>query len=205
MPDFGGLFLLGLVYGATVCSFTCLPYLGPYLLGTGNGFQDGVFSSLIFMLGKVLCYAVLGGVAAFFGRVISNSGNAIIMGTVMIVAGIALPFLGRGGCRKRCQVVGKRLSLFALGAATSLIPCPPVSAMLILAANQRSISAGVLFGIVYGTGLLVSPLLIAGGGTALIAQHLRVEVREIMPYLRGLAAMIIVAMGTGILVRAHLF
>jgi thiol:disulfide interchange protein DsbD len=205
MSDFGALFLLGLVYGATVCSFTCLPYLGPFLLGTGNGFQDGIASSLIFMLGKLVCYAVMGGIAAFLGRIVTHDGTAIIMGTALIAVGVALPFLGGGECSKRCQIVGKRLSLFALGASTSLIPCPPVSAMLLLAAHQRSIGAGVLYGMIYGTGLLVSPLVIAGGGMALIAKHLRIEIRKIMPYLQGLSAVLIVVMGAGILVRANLF
>ena len=65
MSDLIGLFLLGLLYGATICSITCLPYLGPFLLTTGEGFKDGILSSFAFFTGKLVVYATLGGCAGF--------------------------------------------------------------------------------------------------------------------------------------------
>ena len=206
VADPAGLFVLGLFYGATVCSMTCLPYLGSYLIGTGSGFRDGVVSAVFFMLGKLFCYAVFGGLAGFCGRVIiGGKVHLAVMGVVMVIVGMAIPLVAGRGCRRQCNTLGKRLSLLALGASSSLVPCPPVMAMLLLAADRGSVGAGVVYGAVYGAGLLFSPLLIAGGGTALIAKYLRIEVREFMPYLRGLSAMIIVLMGVNVIVRSQTF
>ena len=46
MGEAMGVFFLGLAYGATICSLTCLPCLGTYLMGCGNGFRDGIIASL---------------------------------------------------------------------------------------------------------------------------------------------------------------
>lgn len=204
--DPAGLFCLGLLYGATVCSITCLPYLGPYLLGTGNGFKDGVFSALLFLLGKVCCYAVLGGLAGLCGQALVASDTLLaIMGAAVILAGISLPAFGGRSCGRPCRQAGRRLTIFALGTSTSLVPCPPVSAMLLLAAERGSAAAGMVYGTVYGAGLLFSPLLAAGGGAALIGRHCRLEAGKLTPYLRGLAALIMVMMGCGILGQVHIF
>jgi cytochrome c-type biogenesis protein len=58
--DFLGLFTLGLTYGLTVCSLTCLPYLVPYFMGAGKGFGDGVKNTGIFISGKLFTYTIMG-------------------------------------------------------------------------------------------------------------------------------------------------
>jgi cytochrome c-type biogenesis protein len=198
--DAAGLFTLGLVYGATVCSMTCLSYLGPYLLGTGNGFRDGVISSLSFGLGKICCYVFLGGLAGYLGRELPSSpAQTLTMGIILIGVAISMPFVAKRSCRNKCHQGSKRASLLTLGAATSLVPCPPVLAILTLAASQGSMMTGMGFGLFYGLGIIISPLLLIGGSLSLVSKKLRQEVKSFMPYIQGLAMAIMILMGANII------
>ena len=198
--DAAGLFTLGLVYGATVCSMTCLSYLGPYLLGTGNGFRDGVISSLSFGLGKICCYVFLGGLAGYLGRELTSSpAQTLTMGIILIGVAISMPFVAKRSCRDKCHQGSKRASLLTLGAATSLVPCPPVLAILTLAASQGSMVTGMGFGLFYGLGIIISPLLLVGGGLSLVSQKLRQEIKSFMPYIQALAMTIMILMGANII------
>ncbi|MFN3480720.1 MAG: sulfite exporter TauE/SafE family protein, partial [Thermodesulfovibrionales bacterium] len=137
MHDAVGLFLLGLLYGTTVCSLTCLPCIGPYLLSTGSGFADGVKSSLLFLSGKVVCYMFIGGLSAYLGSVLMpDKGMAAkwVMGIAIITFGLSIPFVSSIKCCNKRQVLGKNISLFLVGISTSLLPCPQLVTMFMLAA-----------------------------------------------------------------------
>ena len=203
MHDAAGLFLLGLLYGTTVCSLTCLPYLGPYLLSTGRGFTDGVKSSLLFLSGKLICYMFIGGLSAYLGSVLTldkNMSAKWIMGIAIIAFGLSIPFVSRGECCNKRQVMGKNISLFLLGISTSLIPCPPLVTMFLLAAKNGSVFLGVSYGIIYGLGLILSPIIIAGGGITVISKTIKTEVKGFVPYLQGISVVMIVIMGAKILI-----
>ena len=198
MPEIASLFILGIIYGLTICSLSCLPYLGPYLMSTGKGFRDGINSSLIFISGKLLIYSCLGGIAAYIGSELLVNDFLHLkytIGGILIAVGLILPFVSKGGCNKKHQLTGKRLSLFALGVSTSLIPCPSLISMSLLAANKGSIFIGASYGLVFGLGLMISPLVIAGGGIALISRSVKLEVRGFTPWLNALSVVIIVTMG----------
>jgi thiol:disulfide interchange protein DsbD len=202
MHDTAGLFLLGLLYGTTVCSLTCLPYLGPYLLSTGRGFADGVKSSLLFLSGKLICYMFIGGLSAYLGNalMIDKSISAKwIMGIAIIAFGLSIPFVSRGECCNKRQVMGKNISLFLIGVSTSLIPCPPLVAMFLLAAKNGSVISGISYGLVYGLGLTISPLIIAGGGLAAISKNIKIEAKSFVPYMKAFSMVMIVFMGIKII------
>jgi len=197
MDEYFSLFLLGLAYGATVCSFSCLPYFGPYLIGSGTGFKDGVVSSCAFGFGKLFMYSALGGVAALLGRTLTvTHTHKVIMGAILIAVAVAMPFVTKGGCLKRSQVIGKRLSMFVLGVVSSLIPCPPLTAVFLLATQRGSVMSGVMYGFFYGAGLATSPMLLAGGSFGLISHKIRQEVKDFAPYMQkiSMAIMIVIAL-----------
>ncbi len=205
MSDAISLFSLGLMYGTTVCSLTCLPYLGPLLLCTGNGFRDGVTSSLIFVAGKLLSYLILGGIAAYLGHVL-NINDVIpvhfIAGLTLVTVGLSLPFMNRGGqCHRRGEITGRGVSLFLLGVSTSLIPCPPLATVFMLAARKGVIVSGIAYGLIYGMGIVLSPLILTGGVISLVSQRLKIEVRSFIPYMQGLSALIIIIMGIRIILQ----
>ncbi len=109
-----------------------------------------------------------------------------------------MPFVSRkakASCR--CQQIrrtGKRLPLIALGASTSLVPCPPMGAILLLAANKGSVFTGITYGLVFGAGLMISPLVAASGSIALISDTIRQKVNWIGPYLQGVSMAIMFGM-----------
>jgi cytochrome c-type biogenesis protein len=202
MYDVAGLFLLGLVYGATTCSLTCLPYLGPYLLSTGRGFKDGVKSSLLFLSGKLVCYMFVGGLSAYLGNVLMPEQSMTarwVTGIAIIAFGLSIPFV-RGECSRKGQTISKGISLFLLGLSTSLIPCPPLMAIFLVAAKSGSLVLGITYGLVYGLGLAISPMIIACGVLSLIARSLRIEVNGIMPYLKTTSTALIVFMGVRMII-----
>ncbi len=187
---------LGLLYGSTMCSFTCLPYLGVYLMGTGQGFGDGVRASVFFLLGKVCAYTLFGALAGALGMVLDLGANqGKILGLVLIITGLFLPLVAKRRCGTNCQQSGKKLSLFSLGVATSLLPCPPLAAIFLVAAQQGSWLLGAGYGAVFGLGLLVSPLVLAGGGLAHITKTIQFEAKGFTPYLQGLSMVLMVVMG----------
>ena len=57
-----GAFAGGLLYGLVVCTASCLPIVTGYIAGVGAGFGRGVKITLIFNSGRVLAYALIGGI-----------------------------------------------------------------------------------------------------------------------------------------------
>jgi len=204
MTEYTSLITLSIVYSLTICSLTCLPSIGIYLMGAGQGFRDGLVSAFYFIGGKLLIYGTWGGLAGGFGQVIELSPSQTRWsGLLVIAAALAMPFVSRktkASCR--CQQIrrtGKRLPLIALGASTSLVPCPPMAAILLLAANKGSVFTGITYGLVFGAGLMISPLVAASGSMALISDTIRQKVNWIGPYLQGVSMAIMFGMGLKIL------
>lgn len=206
MSDITGIFTLSVVYGFTVCSLSCLPSLGIYLMGTGRTFKDGLAGGLYFVMGKMLVYGTWGGLAGGFGRMFElQAYQSRWMGLFVIAAALAMPLAGRSAspgcsCSKTGQQ-GRRVPLLLLGASTSLVPCPPLVAVLLLAAHTGSVLTGISYGLVFGSGLIVSPLMAAGGSIALISSTVRQKVDWIGPYLQGSAMAILLFMGMRILLE----
>lgn len=86
--------------------------------------------------------------------------------------------------------MGKNTSLFLVGISTSLIPCPPLVTMFILAAKKSSLISGGLW-----IGINLSPLIIAGGGLSIISKVIKAEVKGLVPFLQGLSVVMIIFMG----------
>ena len=199
MPDILGIFSLSLIYGFTICSLSCLPALGIYLMGTGLTFKDGLVGGFYFLAGKLLVYGTWGGVVALVGRMFEVSMlQGRWLGIFVILAALAMPLTAGSktacNCRRSNQQ-GRRLALLLLGASTSLVPCPPLAAVLLLAAKTGSLMTGISYGLVFGSGLMVSPLMAASGSMSLIAGVIRQKVSWIGPYLQGSAMLILLFMG----------
>lgn len=85
--------------------------------------------------------------------------------------------------------------LFLGGLLTSLVPCPAVLALLTLAAAAPSVLLGFAYGLAYGVGLLVSPVLLAGGGLSLMARRIRLEAASMASVIRTVSAVVIILSG----------
>ncbi len=201
MHDLAGLFLLGLLYGTTTCGYTCLPYVGPYLLSTGRGLGDGIRSSLLFVSGKVFCYATMGGLSAYLGNILTLDKSAKWVTSIAIITfGLSIPFVSRAECcNKKRQVIGENISLFLVGVLTSLTPCPPLVTMFLLAARDGSLISGISYGLIYGLGLTISPLIFACWGLSIASRVIKTEVKGFVPYLQAISVVMLIFMGMKII------
>jgi thiol:disulfide interchange protein DsbD len=184
MPDPGAvgevtlatLWLLGVSMGMTACTVTCLPFMGTWALGRASGRTEAFLHTGVFLAGRVLTYTLLAALAGAIGVGLAkalggNLGNAVI-GGVSIVAGLWLlrrPPSSCGGVSPRLtfdaqpiRFQRRRDSLppLFLGAALSLTPCTPLASLLALAANAGSAAQGAGFGLAFGLGAAMTPIVV---------------------------------------------
>lgn len=202
---FGTVWLLGLSMGLTACTVTCLPFMGTWALGRAGGGGEALRHTLSFLAGRVLAYTALAAAAGFAGLGLARAlggawGNALIAGT-SIAAGLWLLAARRGGCAgapraaPESPVAFRRRNAappFALGASLALTPCTPLAALLALAADTGSGLAGAGYGLAFGLGAALTPILLL----VPLAGRLGRELRRGRPWLavwlrRGAAAVLI--------------
>jgi thiol:disulfide interchange protein DsbD len=179
---------VGLLYGTVFCTSTCLPYIASYIAGIGAGFRKGVLATLIYNMGRVTGYALIGGLVGIFSGVfrfvVSESSFSVIQqyssygfGIITILIGASILLKSRAAspdCNPECNKTlelkksGKRFDLhaFSLGFTRGLVVCPYLVALLLLysvpfAAPIDSFVLAVLFGL----GTAISPMLLLGGVT----------------------------------------
>jgi len=168
------LFSIGVGLGVGPCTAYCGPIVSPFVLSSGRGALRGLAMALVFSLGRVAAYGLLGAAAgvagmeaigllqseawllpiqAGVGLLLSSSALAIIMG-----------WRPRGGiCRAALRLGGRWTGLFCLGALTGLAPCLPLAASLaFVAANAPGAMLGARAGVFFGLGTTLSPLLLLG-------------------------------------------
>lgn len=154
--------LLGLTMGFTACSAFCLPYFGSWVLGRDRAtpWQDAG----LFLLGRVVAYALLGGLAAGLGQVLllqtATGASRFILAGVSLLAGFFLLFFPVSPSHGRCQV-GQSAAHWPpllLGMAVSLVPCPPLAALLGACALTGEVGVGLGHGVIFGLCASLAPI-----------------------------------------------
>jgi len=132
-----------------------------------------ILTTLLFVAGFTVVFASLGATASLLGQylVLYKTTINIVGGILIIILGLHLSGIYRIGFldyEKRFQVQGQPLgmiSAFIVGAAFAFgwTPCigPILSSILLLAANQNTISDGILLLVLYSAGLGI-PFLLTG-------------------------------------------
>jgi sulfite exporter TauE/SafE len=183
-----GAFSGGLLYGLVVCTASCLPIVTSYIAGVGAGFGKGVKITLIFNSGRVLAYALIGGLIGLFSGLfrlfVSDSAispfqiySSLAFGIVTIVIGISIFLKARKPCDCNVQDAEKMVAIpktgrfgfdfgaFSLGLSRGLIVCPPLIALLIYSLPFASPVGSVGIAVLFGLGTAISPILLLGGLT----------------------------------------
>jgi cytochrome c-type biogenesis protein len=186
-----GAFAIGLLYGTVFCTSTCLPYIASYIAGIGADFRKGILATLVYNVGRVAAYALIGGLVGIFSgvsRLVVNEASfsafqqysSYGFGIVTIIVGISILWKSRSpshncnpdctkniGIKKTDGISGRfDVRAFSLGFSRGLIVCPYLVAILLLytipfAAPFDSFAVAVLFGL----GTALSPMLLLGGVT----------------------------------------
>lgn len=156
-------------------SIHCLAMCGPLVMymkfGKQNAFKT-YLNMLVYHAGRILVYAILGGIAGWMGWAVSlgkyHQWLSIVMGGIILFLGIIsftgkikLPGLGtkwfsRG--MKSLKKLPKTLSLFFMGAMNGLLPCGLVYVAIGASVVMASPLQAAMFMVLFGLG--TTPLLI---------------------------------------------
>lgn len=199
--------LLGLV-----SSFHCVGMCGPLALALPvhhlQKMQQG-FAVLLYNLGRVITYSVLGGVFGWLGRGIYIAGFqqwfSITMGVVILLLTFLNYMFNRsfspawlrhlhGGIQ---QLMGRLLRsprlphYLLLGMANGLLPCGLVYLAIAGSLTTTSIGESILFMASFGTGTLPAMLILSFFGVH-IKLSLRQQMRKAVPFIiAGMAVLLI--------------
>lgn len=194
-----GVWLLGLSMGLTACTVTCLPFMGAWVLGRGGDNRAALRDTGVFLLGRVTAYSLLGGLAGALGAWLTHAlsggiGNAFI-GVASIAAGLwlLLPSRLNGGCSAARNAAST--PPFLLGFSLSLTPCAPLASLLAACALSGGALPGVGYGLSFGLGAALTPLLVIVPLMGLFGQTLREGRQWLGRWLRWGAAAVLVAIG----------
>lgn len=186
---FLGAFVSGLVFGLAYCTASCLPVVAGYIAGVGSGFKHSIRITLVFNVGRVAAYSLIGLLIGLFGGVlaffISEQAAAPFQIYGSIAFGVATATIGvylvlkarsiKGGCdcnqpqvaaaTNRMQRYGVDFGAFTLGFTRGLIICAPL--ILYLSASLTMVDAvgSVIITFLFGLGTTISPILLLGGVT----------------------------------------
>ena len=177
-------FLLGIGLAFTPCVFPMVPILSSIIIGEGEGLSKSrAFSlSLAYVLGMALTYALVGSLVGLFGAELNLQAKlqspAVLITFAVVFVGLAGSMFGfyelalpQGlqqwlGERSGAQGGGRHPSVFVMGALSSLVVSPcisaPLAGALIYISNTGDVVLGgsTLFALGMGMGV---PLLVVGG------------------------------------------
>ncbi|MEN6585887.1 MAG: sulfite exporter TauE/SafE family protein [Sulfuricella sp.] len=189
---------LGLTMGLTACTVSCLPFMGTWVLGRGDNGRGAVRDTGLFLLGRIAAYSLLGALAGTLGGWLAQAlesgiGHAAI-GLASIAAGawLLLPERRRScGAMKRAATMPPLL----LGFSLSLTPCAPLGALLAACAVSGGGVQGMGYGLSFGLGAALTPLLLLLPLLALFGDMLRENRPWLVKWTRYGAAAVLVAVG----------
>jgi thiol:disulfide interchange protein DsbD len=202
-----GVLVMGLFYGLTMCNFSCIPLIGPYIFGTQQGFSRGFDATAIFVITRILTYTLLGGLSGLVGGIALEGLDAgwllTAAGGLILVIGGRVIFKSRSACRKQSEVQGPEqrtwVHMMTLGFSTSLMPCLPLTAVLLYAATTQSFLTGCALALMFGIGTSASPLYYIGGAAGWLAQKIRREAPRFRGVLRIISGIILAVFGIRLL------
>lgn len=201
--------LLGVSMGLTACTVTCMPFIGTWTFGRASGTREAFRHTLMFLAGRVLSYTLLAGAAGMAGLGIAKSlggplGNFAI-GLVSIASGIwmlararqtqcaSMP--GAGIQPLRFQRRADAAPPMAMGAALALTPCTPLASLLALAAQTESVGSGAGYGLAFGLGAAMTPILLLAPLAGRLGRELKCGRGWLLPWMMRLAGIVLLVLG----------
>jgi sulfite exporter TauE/SafE len=216
-PELSAL-LLGIIYGATFCTLTCSPIIASYIIGSDRGTRRGIWLSVIFNSGRVITYGLLGlgvGLAggAFLVEGVYALWGAIFFGIALALIGIWIAVRRRPGslgcgCTKEASWIeriwhriepregdGGELSAAGMGLLIGLVPCPPLIALLVFSAAVGSASTGLVLGMLFGIGTVISPIIVIAAAAGWFSDRIAKEAPAMRFGVRRVAGVMLVLLG----------
>lgn len=196
-------------------SFHCAGMCGPIALATptvGDTVLQKAFGKLLYNIGRITTYAVLGALLGTFGLGLKLAG---LQQSISVAAGVVIILsvlftstkLGKLNINPFKYVTGGFISklfqtktyyaLFAIGVLNGLLPCGFVYIGLIGSVATQNTWEGALFMMMFGLGTL--PMMY---GVSLVGQFLSITVRgainKLTPYFAVLIGCLFILRGLGL-------
>jgi cytochrome c-type biogenesis protein len=202
--------LLGVSMGLTACTVTCLPFMGTWALGRASGQREAFLHTSVFLAGRVTTYTILallaGALGAGLAQALGGPSGNVLIGGASIVAGL---WLLRKPAGDACAVppaptfqvihVQRKktdsLPPLFLGAALSLTPCTPLASLLALAAHAGSAAQGASYGLAFGLGAAMTPILVLVPLAGRLGRELRSGRAWLARWLLWGAAAVLIVLG----------
>jgi len=164
------LVMAGFVMGWGPCLTYTAPFLLPYIGATTTTWQDGLKVGVIFSIGRLLAFAILGGlvtiVFSHINQFFPPQKSGWLYGIVslfMIVMGICI-ILGKGF---KIPIGNKMLkrgieSMLLFGFLMGVAPCVPYVAILtyIACIAENDVLAGLWYATVFALGTAIAPIVL---------------------------------------------
>ena len=155
------LFVTGLL-----TSIHCISMCGAINLVAVSSSKKGIKSTLLYNLGRVVSYTLIGGIVGLLGSVISF--NDTVKGIIILIASIlmllmSLSMLGIIDFRlpKFKRIKSKSHNAFIIGLLNGFMPCGPLQAMQVYALSTGSFIKGALSMFLFSLGTV--PLMLFVG------------------------------------------
>ena len=178
---------VGVLYGLAFCTSACLPYIAGYIAGIGADFRKGVLVTLIYNSGRVIAYALVGGLVGILSGVFRflvdealiatfQQYSSYAFGIVTIAIGLNILHKNRSpSCEcnpkeSEKQITARKskrfdLRAFSLGLSRGLVVCPPLLMLILYSVPFGAPVDTFLVAVLFGLGTSLSPLLLLGGLT----------------------------------------
>lgn len=182
-----GAFVGGLFFGLAYCTASCLPVVAGYIAGVGSGFKQSIRITLIFNIGRIIAYTLIGALIGLFSGLLGFFVSAetispfqiyssLAFGLVTVVIGVMLLVQARKprcDCSstdtnvavRRVRRFGVDFGAFTLGLTRGLIVCVPLILLLSTSLTLVDPVGSIAIAILFGLGTTISPLLLLGGVT----------------------------------------
>ncbi|KAF5049771.1 Thiol:disulfide interchange protein DsbD [anaerobic digester metagenome] len=198
---------LGLFSGFSPCLMAVLGFILAYVTGSGGGLRSGLLNSLIFGLGLVFAYIVMGCCVLLAGLSFGGLGPylAVAAGLITIFTGVSLlgvvklPDATNGFLQSSLRKYSTTLAgLFFLGMLFSIVKAPCAAPMILILLSRILIDGTVQdlsLLLVFGAGVL-TPFLGVGilGGYGSSSR-----IREYRDLIRGISGIILIGFGVWLL------
>lgn len=168
---YGMLFLIGLLtslHCVAMCGGISMSQCMPKGAAPTSA-KEKIKPSLLYNLGRVTSYTIIGGIIGALGSVLSFSGRArgavaILAGVFMVIMGISMlgifPWLNKFTprlprfLRRKAGAAGQGKGPFIVGLVNGFMPCGPLQAMQIYALGTGSFLTGALSMFFFSLGTL---------------------------------------------------
>ncbi|MDD5686704.1 MAG: sulfite exporter TauE/SafE family protein [Elusimicrobia bacterium] len=199
------LFVAGIGLGFGPCFLFCAPIISSYIFANGFNQKEGLRVTVIFSLGRIIAYSILGLVSVYFINTLGIQGN-IFKRVAGILILLILPVYNLGKDNfKFCNILSRisdsktNISVFAVGLLVGLSPCAPLIGILTyIVCKSKNIFYGSFYGFVFGIGTFFSPLIFLGLFAGLLNKVL-VKSQKISLIFKIIANVILVYLGIKLL------